>query len=402
MPPYDRIRIFRTELFRPPLGELGLDRFDLPTDRRLVVFPGFCDVHVHLREPGFSYKETIAAGTRAAAHGGFTAVCAMPNLDPVPDSAEHLAAELALIKREAVVQVYPYGALTVGEKGREAAGLAAMASDVVGFSDDGRGVQDEDMMRRVMTEAARLGKPVACHCEAEELVCGGCVHDGRYAAAGGLMGISSESEWRQLERDIRLSAETGCAFHACHISCRESVELVRRAKARGLNVSCEVTPHHLLLDENDIEDDGRWKMKPPLRSADDRAALTEGLRDGTIDCIATDHAPHSAEEKAAGLRGSAFGVVGLESAFRMLYTELVQKDVISLERLIDLMSLAPRKRFGIAQGRDFTVWDLEARGRVDPADFLSMGKSTPFAGREVSGRCLLTVSGGRIAYRADC
>ena len=366
----------------------------------VFVFPGFCDVHVHFREPGFSYKETILSGSRAAARGGYTAVCAMPNLNPVPDSPAHLAEEERLIREAGdVTAVYPYGALTVGEKGQEAADLEGMADRVIAFSDDGKGVQGESMMRSLMERCRKLGKILAAHCEDESLLRGGYIHDGAYARAHGHRGICSESEWGPIARDLRLAKETGCAYHVCHISCRESAELIRQAKKDGVDVSCETGPHYLLLDENDLQEDGRFRMNPPLRSREDREALVEALLDGTIDMIATDHAPHSAEEKSRGLAGSAFGGVGLECAFPVLYTGLVRTGIMTLEQLIDKMARAPRERFGIPLPEgDRTEWDLEAKGRIDPEDFLSMGKATPFAGAEVYGRCLRTVHGGKTVY----
>ena len=368
----------------------------------LFAFPGFCDVHVHFREPGFSYKETIRTGSLAAAHGGYTAVCAMPNLNPVPDTAEHLAEEEALIRAAGdIVAVYPYGALTRGEQGREAAEIEEMASRVIAFSDDGKGVQDEGMMRSLMERCRRAGRVLAAHCEDEGLVRGGYIHDGAWAAAHGHRGICSESEWGPIRRDLALAKETGCAYHVCHISCRESVELIRRAKAESVDVTCETAPHYLLLDENDLQEDGRFRMNPPLRAREDREALLEGLLDGTIDMIATDHAPHSAEEKSRGLAGSAFGITGLECAFPVLYTGLVRSGILPLERLIDLMVFTPRKRFGIPLGEeDYTVWDLEREDIVDPQSFLSLGKATPFAGRRVFGRCVKTVHAGRTVYEA--
>ncbi len=368
----------------------------------LFAFPGFCDVHVHFREPGFSYKETIRTGSLAAAHGGYTAVCAMPNLNPVPDTAEHLAEEEALIRAAGdIVAVYPYGALTRGEQGREAAEIEAMAPRVIAFSDDGKGVQDEGMMRSLMERCRKAGRVLAAHCEDEGLVRGGYIHDGAWAAAHGHRGICSESEWGPIRRDLALAKETGCAYHVCHISCRESVELIRRAKAEGVDVTCETAPHYLLLDENDLQEDGCFRMNPPLRAREDREALLEGLLDGTIDMIATDHAPHSAEEKSRGLAGSAFGITGLECAFPVLYTGLVRSGIMPLERLIDRMVFAPRKRFGIPLGEeDYTVWDLEREDIVDPQSFLSLGKATPFAGRRVFGRCVKTVHAGRTVYEA--
>ena len=366
----------------------------------IFVFPGFCDVHVHFREPGFSYKETMVTGSRAAARGGYTAVCAMPNLNPVPDSAEHLAAEEELIRAAGgLVDIYPYGALTVGEKGAEAAELEKMAPRVIAFSDDGKGVQGESMMRSLMERCRKLGRVLAAHCEDESLVRGGYIHDGAYAAAHGHKGICSESEWGPIARDLKLARETGCAYHVCHISCRESAELIRQAKKDGVDVTCETGPHYLLLDENDLQEDGRFRMNPPLRAKEDREALVEALLDGTIDMIATDHAPHSAEEKGRGLAGSAFGVVGLECAFPVLYTGLVKTGILPLEKLVSLMAEAPRERFGIPLRPDDTCeWDLEAAYEINPEEFLSKGRATPFAGQRVYGRCLRTVHAGRTVY----
>ena len=364
---------------------------------QLFRFPGFCDVHVHFREPGFSYKETMRSGSLAAARGGYTAVCTMPNLNPVPDSDRHLREEEhAIAAAGGLIDIYPYGALTVGEKGEAPADLSAMAPRVIAFSDDGKGVQKESMMRSLMEECHRLGKILAAHCEDEALVRGGYIHDGEYAKAHGHRGICSESEWGPIQRDLRLAGETGCAYHVCHISCRESVALIRQAKRDGVNVTCETAPHYLLLDENDLEEDGRFRMNPPVRSAADREALVEGLLDGTIDMIATDHAPHSREEKSRGLEGSAFGVVGLECAFPVLYTDLVRKEILSLEQLIEKMTDAPRQRFGIPlREEDWCLWDLDAQYVLDPGEFRSMGKATPFAGRTVYGRCVKTVCRGR-------
>ena len=369
----------------------------------VFVFPGFCDVHVHFREPGFSYKETMVSGSRAAARGGYTAVCAMPNLNPVPDSPAHLKEEEDLIRAAGnLVDIYPYAALTVGEKGREAADLEALAPRAVAFSDDGKGVQSESMMRSLMERCAKLGKILAAHCEDESLLHGGYIHDGRYAREHGHRGICSESEWGPIRRDLRLAKETGCAYHVCHISCRESVNLIRRAKREGVNVTCETGPHYLLLDENDLQEHGRFRMNPPLRAKEDREALLEGLLDGTIDMIATDHAPHSAEEKSRGLAGSAFGVVGLECAFPVLYTGLCRTGILSLEALVRLMTDNPRRRFGLPQDpEDFCEWDLNREYTVDPGEFLSMGRATPFEGRRVFGRCLRTVHQGREVYREE-
>ena len=363
-----------------------------------VKLPGFCDVHVHLREPGFSYKETIRSGSLAAARGGYTAVCAMPNLNPVPDSVEHLEEELALIRRDAVIDVRAYGAISVNEAGKELADLEGMAPHVIAFSDDGHGVQDDGMMREAMERARALGKLIVAHCEDNSLLRGGYTHDGAWAAAHGHRGICSESEWRQVARDLELAAQTGCGYHVCHISTKESLRLIREARQDGLDVSCETAPHYLLLDENDLQEDGRFKMNPPLRAREDREALLEGLCDGDILCIATDHAPHSAEEKSRGLERSAFGIVGLETAFPLLYTGLVKTGVLTLEALVALLSDRPRERFGLPRGDDWSLWDLESEYTIDPADFLSKGKSSPFTGRRVFGKCLQTVHKGKTVY----
>ncbi len=363
-----------------------------------VVFPGFCDVHVHFREPGFSYKETMDTGSRAAAAGGYTAVCTMPNLNPVPDCADHLQQQLDIIKKDACIDVYPYATITVGERGEQLSDMDAMASHAIGFSDDGRGVQDADMMRQAMRKAKALGKVIAAHCEDNSLLHGGYIHDGAYAKEHGHAGICSESEWGPIARDLKLVEETGCAYHVCHISTKESVELIRQAKAKGLDVTCETAPHYLVMDDRHLQEDGRFKMNPPLRSTEDREALVSGLLDGTIDMIATDHAPHSAEEKAKGLKGSAFGVVGLETAFSVMYTKFVKPGILSLERLIELMAVNPRKRFGIPLTNDFTVWDLSKEKTVDPHTFVSLGRATPFAGETLMGECLATVCNGNIVY----
>lgn len=372
-----------------------------------TLFPGFVDVHVHLREPGFSYKETIAAGTRAAAHGGFTAVCPMPNLKPVPDSLENLQPQLDLIRRDGAVHVYPYGAITVGEKGEALADLEGLAPHVVAFSDDGKGVQTQETMRQAMLRAKALGKLIVAHCEDESLVGGGYIHDGAYARAHGHRGNPSASEWKQVERDLKLVEETGCAYHVCHVSTKESVELIRQAKARGLDVTCETAPHYLVFNDTMLQEEGRFKMNPPIRSEADRQALLAGIQDGTVDMIATDHAPHAPEEKAGGLEKSLNGIVGLETAFPVLYTHLVRPGILSLETLIDLMHTNPARRFGIGapleEGApaDLTVFDLDAQYTIRPEDFLSQGKSSPFAGERVFGKCLLTLSGGEIAWQAE-
>ena len=367
---------------------------------RYSVFPGFADVHVHLREPGFSYKERISTGTAAAAAGGYTHVMSMPNLSPVPDSLENLNKQLDIIGREAMINVIPYGSITVGQQGKELADMEAMAPYVCGFSDDGRGVQSKEMMKAAMLKAKSLGKIISAHCEDNSLLHGGYIHDGKYAREHGHKGICSESEWKPIERDLELVRQTGCAYHVCHISTKESVELIRKAKAEGLDVTCETAPHYLLLDDSDLREDGRFKMNPPLRDKSDREALIEGIRDGTIDMIATDHAPHSAEEKSKGLSGSNMGIVGIETAFPLLYTYLVKENVISLERLVELMSINPKKRFGIpiSEG-DFGVWDLGESYKIDSKEFLSMGKSTPFEGFKVFGRNVLTSVNGKIIGR---
>ena len=371
-----------------------------------LVVPGLVDVHVHLREPGFSYKETIKSGTEAAARSGYAAVCAMPNLSPVPEDAATLAQELDLIARDAAIDVLPYGAITRGQKGAKLADMAAMAPYVCGFSDDGHGVQSAELMREAMLEAGRLGRPIAAHCEDNSLLRGGYIHDGEYAAAHGHRGICSESEWGPIERDIALLRGTGCAYHVCHISTAESAELIRRAKAEGLDISCETAPHYLLLSDAELQEDGRFKMNPPLRGEADRLALIEALRDGTIDMIATDHAPHSAEEKSRGLEKSAFGITGLETAFPVLWTGLVEPGIIGRERLAELMSTAPARRFGIESGIELgkpaslAVFDVSTTYTIDPAAFASKGRATPFGGRQVRGRCVLNICRGREVWRA--
>lgn len=391
---YEKIRAFAEKF----LADGGLSPV---ISKKYIIVPGLCDVHVHFREPGFSYKETIASGSAAAAHGGYTTVCTMPNLDPVPDSAEHLQVQLDAIKRGAAIKVLPYGAITVGEKGEKLADMEAMSDKVCAFSDDGKGVQNDEMMREAMAKAKRLGKIIAAHCEDNSLLFGGYIHDGEYARMHGHRGISSASEYKQIERDLRLAEETGCAYHVCHISTKESVELIRQAKAHGVNVTCETAPHYLVLCDEDMQEDGRFKMNPPLRSREDKKALIEGIKDGTIDMIATDHAPHSAEEKGRGLEKSLMGVVGLETAFPVLYTELVMKNIITLDRLVELMSFKPKERFGIDTNNDFAVFDISEAYKIDPEDFLSMGRATPFAGREVFGRCLLTVHNEKVVYKAE-
>ena len=363
-----------------------------------TVFPGFCDVHVHFRDPGFIYKEDMATGSSSAIHGGYTAVCTMPNLSPVPDSVEHLKEQTDRIRSDAKIAVYPYGAITVGEKGETMADLEGMAPDCIAFSDDGRGVQDDGMMREAMIRAKKLGKIIAAHCEVNDLLFGGYIHDGEYAKAHGHRGICSASEYKQIERDLKLADETGCAYHVCHISAKESVDLIRQAKKSGVNVTCETGPHYLVLCDSDLKEEGRFKMNPPLRSREDREALIDGIVDGTIDMIATDHAPHSAEEKAKGLEKSAFGIVGLETALPVMYTYLVKTGIITLEKLADLMCYNPRERFGIPMGADFSVWALDEKFTVNPDEFFSKGRATPFAGTELYGKIKTTIYGGRIVW----
>ncbi len=365
---------------------------------KYAVFPGFVDVHVHLREPGFSYKETIASGTRAGAHGGYTELCSMPNLSPVPDSVKNLAPQLQAIERDAVIGVHPYASITKGEKGNELSDMEALSPYVVAFSDDGRGVQSEEVMRKAMQKAKSLKKMIVAHCEDNRLLCGGYIHDGTYAKVHGHRGICSESEWGPIKRDIELLKETECAYHVCHISTKESVELIRAAKAEGLDITCETAPHYLVFNDSMLKEEGRFKMNPPIRGEEDRQALLEGILDGTVDMIATDHAPHSREEKSKGLEGSLMGVVGLETAFPVLYTRLVKTEIISTERLITLMCENPRKRFGLPVGNSFSVWDLNREFSVNPREFLSMGRSTPFEGEKLYGRCLLTVRDGKVVW----
>ncbi len=379
------------------LSDAGVS-FDPSKFNNYLFLPAFLDVHVHFREPGFFYKESIATGSAAAAHGGYSAVCTMPNLNPVPDSAESLEVQLEAIRRDAKIRVIPYGAITAGERGEQLSDMEGMAESVCAFSDDGRGVQSKEMMRSAMLRAKSLGKMIVAHCEVNDLLHGGYIHEGEYARTHGHRGICSESEWAQIERDLALAEETGCAYHVCHISTKESVRLIREAKARGVDVTCETAPHYLIYTDADLREDGIWKMNPPLRSAEDRDELIRGIIDGTIDMIATDHAPHSAEEKSRGLEKSAFGIVGLECAFALMYTHFVKTGIITLDRLTELMSTNPRERFGIDTGEDFTVFDISEPYTVDPEQFLSKGRATPFSGHKVWGRCILTVCGGKIAY----
>lgn len=365
---------------------------------KYTIFPAFCDVHVHFREPGFSYKETIKSGSRAAARGGYSAVCTMPNLNPVPDTLEHLNEQIKIIEKDSVINIYPFASITINQDGKELSDMREMAGKILGFSDDGKGIQDEKLMKKAMKRAKSLGKIIAAHCEDNSLLNGGYIHEGVYANKHNHKGICSESEWKVIERDLRLAKETGCAYHVCHISCKESVELIGKAKEDGIDVTCETAPHYLVLDENDLEEDGRFKINPPLRSREDRLALIKGVQNGTIDMIATDHAPHSIEEKSKGLEESAFGIVGIETAFPVLYTKLVKENLISLEKLIELMAINPRKRFGIPLGDDFTIWDLNEGIVVNSEDFLSKGKATPFEGMKLMGKCIATICNNKIIY----
>ena len=380
-------------------GDVSL--VDCPVFDNIAIFPGFCDVHVHFREPGFSYKETIASGSKASARGGYTAVCTMPNLIPPPDCPENLKVQTDAIDRDAVIAVYPYGTITIGQMGEALSDMEGMKDSVIGYSDDGKGIQAEELMLDAMNKAHTLGKMIVAHCEDNSLLHGGYIHDGEYAKLHGHRGICSESEFGQIARDLELVKKTGCKYHVCHISTKESVEIIRRAKAEGVDVTCETGPHYLTMCDMDIGEHGRFKMNPPIRSASDRDALVEGIKDGTVDMIATDHAPHSAEEKSRGLEKSNMGVVGIETAFPVSYTYLVKTGLITLDRLIELLSVKPRERFGIESDVGFTVFDLGDEYEINPDDFLSMGKSTPFEGMKVFGRCLATVYNGKLVYASD-
>ncbi len=377
-------------------ADADIAHFDRPN---YFIFPGFCDVHVHFREPGFSYKETIKTGSLSAARGGYTDVCTMPNLNPVPDSVANITLQRDMITRDACIGVHPLAAITVGEKGETLSDIEGMAPLCIGYSDDGRGVQSDEMMREAMTRAGALGKMIVAHCEVNDLLHGGYIHDGEYAKAHGHRGICSESEWTQIARDIELVREIGCRYHVCHISTKESVDIIRKAKAEGVNITCETGPHYLVMDDSMLQEDGRFKMNPPIRAIADRDALVEGLRDGTIDCIATDHAPHSAEEKARGLEKSAFGIVGLETALPVLYTKLVKTGLVPMERVVDALCVAPRKRFEIPFGNDFSIWEMETPYTVDPDEFVSLGRATPFTGEQLLGRCVCTVRDGHVIWQ---
>ena len=397
--------MIRAKIYTAPASQQAVTHFlsghSVFNSPRYAVFPGFCDVHVHFREPGFSYKETIATGCAASARGGYTDVCPMPNLNPVPNDLETLNVQRDIIKRDATIHVHPYGAITVDQKGEQEADLDAMAPYVPGFSDDGHGVQDRERMKAAMLHAKALGKPIVAHCEDNTLLRGGYIHNGVYCACHGHKGICSESEWSQIARDLELVAETGCAYHVCHVSTKESVAIIRQAKQSGVNVTCETGPHYLVMDDSFLIEDGRFKMNPPLRDKSDREALIAGAQDGTIDCIATDHAPHSAEEKSRGLQKSAFGITGIETAFPIVYTYLIKTGILTMERALEMLTTGPRNRFHIpADPGDFSVWDLEADYAIDPRDFLSQGKATPFEGWKVNARCMATVCDGKIVYQA--
>ena len=408
---YRQGKFSKGDLFLKDGIVVSSDEFDASSEVKTFdcggafLFPGLCDVHVHLREPGFLYKETIKTGTAAAARGGYTAVCCMPNLNPCPDSGENIKLQLEAIERDACIKAYPYACITVGEKGETLCDIESLSPLCIGFSDDGRGVQNREMMREAMIKAKQCGKIISAHCEDNELLFGGYIHDGEYAKKHGHRGICSESEWKPIARDIELARKTGCAYHVCHISTKESVDLIRKAKKDGVNITCETGPHYLVLDDTHLQEDARFKMNPPLRSPADREALVEGILDGTIDMIATDHAPHSAEEKSRGLEKSLMGVVGIETAVAVMYTNLVKTGKITMERLVELMHTNPRKRFGLSIGgteigdkADFTIFDFSQKYKVDPDEFLSMGRSTPFLGDEVYGRCIMTVCDGKKAY----
>lgn len=364
------------------------------------VLPAFCDVHVHLREPGFSYKETILSGSKASAKGGYTDICSMPNLKPVPDSVENIKVEQDIIDRDAVIRVHPYASITLNQEGKVLSDFEALSDKCFAFSDDGRGVQSAELMEKAMEKAKALDKIIVAHCEDNSLLHAGYIHDGEYAKLHGHKGICSESEWGPIKRDIELARKTGCKYHVCHISCKESVELIRQAKKDGVDITCETAPHYLVFNDMDLKDEGRFKMNPPIRSEADRLALIEGIKDGTIDMIATDHAPHSAEEKSKGLKYSNMGVVGIETAFSVMFTYLVKTNIISLEKLIELMSINPRKRFGLPITDDICVFDLDALYTVNPKDFLSKGKFTPFEGMKLFGVNKLTVCDGKIVYNS--
>ncbi len=388
--------------FVPVIDKAVLSPFFADLQNNYFILPGFCDVHVHFREPGFSYKETISSGSKAAAAGGYTDVCTMPNLNPVPDSVEHLDKQLAIIEKDAVINVYPYASITVAQGGKELSNMESLSNKCIAFSDDGRGVQSRELMKEAMIKAKALGKMIVAHCEDNSLLFGGYIHDGEYAKKHGHKGICSESEWGPIKRDLELVREIGCKYHVCHISCKESVELIRQAKSEGLDVTCETAPHYLILDDSHLQEDGRFKMNPPLRSYEDKLALIEGIKDGTIDMIATDHAPHSAEEKSRGLEKSAFGIVGIETSFGLMYTYFVKTNIITFEQLINLISLNARKRFNIPLRNDsYTIWRLDESIVVSPEKFISNGKAMPFENYKLYGKCYMTVSNGKIAFQEE-
>ena len=366
-----------------------------------VILPGFCDVHVHFREPGFSYKETIKTGSMAGAGGGYTLVCTMPNLNPVPDSLDSLNVQLDIIKKDSVIDVVPFASITKGQKGEELCDMEDVVNLVAGFSDDGRGVQSDEIMLKAMQKAKELNSIIVAHCEDNSLLFGGYIHDGEYAKKHGHKGICSKSEWGQIARDIELVKKTGCKYHVCHVSTKESVDIIRQAKKEGVDITCETAPHYLVFNDNDLKEDGAFKMNPPIRSEEDRLALIEGIKDGTIDMIATDHAPHSQEEKSKGLSGSVNGIVGLETAFAVLYTCLVRTNIISLQKLVELMSINPRERFNFKEVNGYCVWDLNACYEIDSSKFLSKGKSTPFDKKLVYGKLLKTVVGDKVVYEKE-
>ena len=380
------------------LDNISLDKYN---SSDYTVIPGFCDVHVHFRTPGFFYKENMLSGSMSAARGGFTAVCTMPNLNPVPDSIENLDVQLKAIENDAVVAVYPYGTITVGQKGEKLSDMDNISSNVIGFSDDGKGIQNDDVMLEAMHKAKSLNKIIAAHCEDNSLLFGGYIHKGEYALKNSHKGICSESEYKQIERDLKLVEKTGCKYHVCHISAKESVELIRDAKKRGLDMTCETAPHYLILDDSLLKEDGKFKMNPPIRSLKDKEELIRGVIDGTIDMIATDHAPHSIEEKSKGLKDSLFGVVGLETSFPSLYTNLVMNNIITIDKLIEIMAINPRKRFDIPFNNDYSVWNLNEKFIVNPDEFLTLGRATPFDGMEFYGKCMMTVFNGQVVYDVE-
>ena len=394
-----KANIIGIDLDKSSLEFLFSDGLSFLNNNSYYIFPGFCDVHVHFREPGFSYKETIKTGSSAAAAGGFTACLTMPNLNPVPDSVENINKQIEIINKDAVINVYPYASITKAQLGTELSRMQDLKDLAVAFSDDGKGVQSQELMEKAMLTAKALNKIIVAHCEDNSLLFGGYIHKGKYAKENEHKGISSESEYRQIERDIKLAKKTGVKYHVCHISTKESVELIRKAKADGVDITCETAPHYLVLDDSNLLEAGRYKMNPPLRDESDKKALIDGIIDGTIDMIATDHAPHSKEEKSKGLKNSAFGIVGLETAFSVLYTNLVLKNVITLEKLIELMAINPRKRFNIPLNNDITVWNLNEEYIVNSEDFLSKGKATPFENEKLFGKCYLTIANNKIVYK---